>query len=169
MVTKSFQKASKEKLIEIEKKLFPIGLLIEKNQIKKAKICIELLIREENLIEVYEILRLDCEILIDNIQLIKNSSIPPYELLFTISRLLYSSNRINNNNIPELINIRNYFIYKYGMKCIDSVENNISKSNIHHFIVSKLSIDPPPEKVVIDKYLQRICYKFQINLQNLKY
>merc|ERR1712157_175259 len=97
----------------------------QSSKIGLIQIKTEEIINEEKLMEAYEILRLDCEILIDNMTLIKNSQSCPTELLFYISRILYGSNRINNTTVPELNKIRNLFLVKYGQQCIDSVETNM--------------------------------------------
>ena len=70
---------------------------------EKAKIRAEALIRDDNLIEAYEILQLECELLSERIKLIDFQKDCPSDLVTVVSTLMWASHRVD---IPELQAIR---------------------------------------------------------------
>lgn len=153
----SFQMESNEKSITMEQRIYQVAKQLAEDPPKeeKAKIRVEALIRDENLIDAYEILRSDCELLADRSQLIQNSKTCPPDILLCVSRLLYASERVS---IVELKEIRAQLQAKYGKKFISKTEVNI----LNDRIVSKLSVHPPESNLVYT-YLKALCDKCNVN------
>ena len=82
-----------------------VAVMLAEDQPKeeKAKIRAEALIRDDNLIEAYEILQLECELLSERIKLIDFQKDCPSDLVTVVSTLMWASHRVD---IPELQAIR---------------------------------------------------------------
>ena len=114
---------------------------------EKARIKAEALIRDDNLIEAYEILQLECELLSERIKLLESQKDCPPDLVSTISDLIYACPRVD---IPELTVIRKQFRAKYGKEFeLAAMENRGGVLNER--VVSKLSVHPPAA------YLVQVC------------
>lgn len=119
---------------------------------EKARIRAEALIRDDNLIEAYEILQLECELLHERIKLIEYSKTCPQDLVGVISTLIWASHRVD---ITELVLIRKQFTAKYGKSFEENAMRNVD-GVLNERVVSKLSVEPPAAYLV-QTYLERIC------------
>lgn len=125
---------------------------------EKAKIRAEALVRDDNLIEAYEILQLECELLHERIKLIEYEKTCPRDLVSVVSTLIWAAHRVD---IPELLLIRKQFRAKYGKQFEDDALANAG-SVLNERVVMKLSVDPPPAYIV-QSYLERICEEFEVD------
>lgn len=125
---------------------------------EKARIRAEALIRDDQLIEAYEILMLECELLHERIKLITYSKHCPHDLVGVISTLIWASHRVD---IPELLLIRKQFVAKYGKIFEDNAMRN-EHGMLNDRVVSKLSIEPPPAYLV-QSYLEKICEQYGVD------
>jgi len=154
-----FHMESNAKSIAAKQKMRLVAEYLAENPQKeeKARIRAEALIRDENLIEAYEILQSDCELLADRIQLIQNSKkVCPPDILLCVSRLLYASNRVGS--IAELKEIYGQLEAKYGEKFITKTEANLRNDRI----VSKLSV-LPQEPNLVTTFLKSLCEECNVN------
>ena len=73
---------------------------------EKARIKSEALIRDDNTVEAYEILQLNCELLSERIHLITHSKECPQDLVSSISTLIWASGKqkliVHNGHNPPL-------------------------------------------------------------------
>lgn len=111
---------------------------------EKARIRAEALIRDDNMIEAYEILQLECELLAERIKLIESQKTCPPDLVSTVCDLIYASPRVD---IPELTEIRKQFRAKYG-KDFERAALENKGGILNERIVSKLSVHPPAAYLV---------------------
>ena len=125
---------------------------------EKARIRAEALIRDDHLIEAYEILMLECELLHERIKLITYSKQCPHDLVGVISTLIWASHRVD---IPELLLIRKQFVAKYGKMFEENAMRN-EHGMLNDRVVSKLSIEPPPAYLV-QSYLEKICEQYSVD------
>ena len=125
---------------------------------EKARIRAEALIRDDHLIEAYEILMLECELLHERIKLITYSKHCPHDLVGVISTLVWASHRVD---IPELLLIRKQFVAKYGKMFEENAMRN-EHGLLNDRVVSKLSIEPPPAYLV-QSYLEKICEQYGVD------
>jgi Regulator of Vps4 activity in the MVB pathway len=125
---------------------------------EKARIRAEALIRDDQLIEAYEILMLECELLHERIKLITYSKHCPHDLVGVISTLIWASHRVD---IPELLLIRKQFVAKYGKIFEENAMRN-EHGMLNDRVVSKLSIEPPPAYLV-QSYLEKICEQYGVD------
>jgi hypothetical protein len=125
---------------------------------EKAKIRAEALIRDDHLIEAYEILQLECELLHERIKLISYCKSCPHDLVGVVSTLIWASHRVD---IPELSLIRKQFVAKYGKHFEENAMRNYD-GILNERVVSKLSVEPPPAYLV-QSYLEKICEQYDVD------
>jgi len=160
MAVSRIQIASNKKSALLKQSMREVAVMLAEDPPKeeKAKIRAEALIRDDNLIEAYEILQLQCELLHERIKLLECSKECPGDLIAVISSVMWASQRVD---IPELVLIRKQFRAKYGKKFDEAAMMNHGKV-LNERIVSKLSVEPPAAYLV-QTYLERICEQFEVD------
>jgi vacuolar protein sorting-associated protein IST1 len=119
---------------------------------EKARIKAEALIRDDDTVEAYEILSLNCDLLHERINLISFSKHCPADLVECISTLIWASTVVD---IPELIEVRKQFRSKYGKEFEENALRNAG-GVINERVASKLSVQPP-SAYDVQVYLERIA------------
>jgi hypothetical protein len=129
MASSRIQIASNKKAALLKQNMREIAVMLSEDPPKeeKAKIRAEALIRDDNLIEAYEILQLECEVLFERIKLIDNTKGCPKDLMSVIATLMWASQRVD---IPELVLIRKQFRAKYGKGFEEAGKSSIESSNV---------------------------------------
>eukprot|EP00563_Minutocellus_polymorphus_P020551 CAMPEP_0197720048 /NCGR_PEP_ID=MMETSP1434-20131217/3537_1 /TAXON_ID=265543 /ORGANISM="Minutocellus polymorphus, Strain CCMP3303" /LENGTH=369 /DNA_ID=CAMNT_0043304847 /DNA_START=260 /DNA_END=1369 /DNA_ORIENTATION=+ len=161
MAVSRFQIASNKKSALMKQTMRDIAkLLAEEPQPKeeKARIRAESLIREDNTVEAYEILMLECELVFERVKLIQSMKECPEDLKSCISTLIWSADRVD---IPELQEIRKQFRYKYGKKFEEACLNNVG-GMLNERVVAKLSVQPP-SAYLVQTYLEKIADEFKVD------
>ncbi|GAX19068.1 hypothetical protein FisN_8Hh294 [Fistulifera solaris] len=125
---------------------------------EKARIRAEALIRDDYLIEAYEILQLNCELLYERMKLIEYSKDCPNDLVTVVSTIIWASHRVD---IPELVLIRKQFKAKYGKEFEERALQNAGNV-LNQRVVHKLSVEPPAAALV-QIYLERICEQHEVD------
>lgn len=99
-----------------------IAQLIADDKIQSARIKVEGVLREENLIRVYEWLQMMCDLIHQRVKQIEVSKKEcPEDLLESICTLLYCAKRVD---IPELTEVGGQFKAKWGEKWFNAnIEN----------------------------------------------
>jgi vacuolar protein sorting-associated protein IST1 len=154
------QIASNKKAALLKQSTREVAVLLSENPPKeeKARIRAEALIRDDHLIEAYEILQLECELLHERIKLLQYSKTCPHDLVSVVSTLIWASHRVD---IPELLLIRKQFCAKYGKEFEENAMRNVDGC-LNERVVSKLSVEPPAAYLV-QTYLERICEQFEVD------
>lgn len=124
---------------------------------EKARIKAEALIRDDNTVEAYEILQLHCELLAERISLITQSKDCPPDMLSTVSTVIWASTIVD---IPELIEIRKQFRYKYGKEFDEDCMQNVG-GILNERVTSKLSVQPP-SAYLVQTYLEKISDEHEV-------
>jgi vacuolar protein sorting-associated protein IST1 len=160
MAGSRIQIASNKKTALMKVNMREIAVMLSEDPPKeeKAKIRAEALIRDDNLIEAYEILSLGCEMLHERLKLIENTKGCPKDLMSSIATIMWASQRVD---IPELVMIRKQFRAKYGKGFEEAAFENIG-GILNERVVMKLSYDPPAAYLV-QTYLERICTQFEVD------
>jgi len=160
MAVSRIQIASNKKGALLKQNMREVAVMLSEDPPKeeKAKIRAEALIRDDNLIEAYEILQLECELLHERIKLLEYSKLCPPDLVSVVSTLMWAAHRVD---IPELLMIRKQFRAKYGKQFEEDALNNAG-GVLNERVVSKLSVQPPAAYLV-QTYLERICEQFQVD------
>lgn len=125
---------------------------------EKAMIRAEGLIREERVVEAYEILQLSCELLVERVKLIGSTKVCPPDLVSSISTLIWAADRVD---IRELSSIQKILREKYGKNFEEDALKNQGKI-LNERIVEKLSFEPP-SAYVVQCYLEQICEQYEVD------
>jgi len=160
MAVHRFQMASNKKSALLKQNMRQVAVLLAEDPPKeeKARIKAEALIRDDYVIEAYDILSLNCELLSERIKLIQFSKDCPPDLKSCISTLMYAAPRVD---IPELSVIRKQLTAKYGKKFDENAMGNVG-GILNERVVTKLSVQPPAAYLV-QTYLEQICEKFEVD------
>lgn len=165
MACSRLQIASNKKTALMKQQMRSIATLLAEQPTpkeEKARIRAEALIREDNTVEAYELLQLQCELLFERIKLIATSKECPEDLVSCISTLMWSAPRVD---IPELGEIRRQFRHKYGKEFEGRAVNNVG-GVVNERIVAKLSVQPP-SAYLVQTYLEKICDEFGVEWKPL--
>jgi len=156
-----FQMASNKKSALLKQNMREIAVFLAEEPPKeeKARIKVESLIREDYMIEAYDILSLNCELLSERMKLLQLTKTCPADLVSSIATVMYAAPRIDG--IPELAVIRQQFINKYGKQFDRNVMSNVN-GVVNERVVTKLSIQPPAAYLV-QTYLEQICDKYEVD------
>jgi len=159
MAVHRFQMASNKKSAILKQNMREVAVLLTEDPPKeeKARIKAEALIRDDYVIEAYDILSLNCELLSERIKLIQFSKECPPDLISCISTLMYAAPRVD---IPELTTVRKQFTSKYGKKFDENAMGNVG-GVLNERVVTKLSVQPPAAYLV-QTYLEQICEKYEV-------
>ena len=160
MAVSRFQIASNKKSALLKQNMRACAVLLAEDPPKeeKARIKAEALIRDDYMIEAFDILSLNCELLSERIKLIAFSKECPPDLVSCVSTFIYASPRVD---IPELQEVRRQFRAKYGKQFEEDALNN-KGGVLNERVVTKLSVQPPAAYLV-QTYLERICEKFEVD------
>lgn len=159
MAVHRFQMASNKKSALLKQSMREVAILLAEDPPKeeKARIKAEALIRDDYMIEAYDILSLTCELLSERLKLISFSKECPPDLVSSVATLMYAAPRVD---IPELQEIRRQFRAKYGKKFEEDAMNNVG-GVLNERVVTKLSVEPPAGYLV-QTYLERSCEKYEV-------
>lgn len=159
MAVSRFGIASNKKSALLKQNMRAVAVLLAEDPPKeeKARIKAEALIRDDYMIEAFDILSLNCELLHERIKLITHSKGCPPDLVSCVSTLIYAAPRID---IPELVTIRKQFRAKYGKQFEEDAMNNAG-GVLNERVVTKLSVQPPAAYLV-QTYLETICEKYGV-------
>jgi vacuolar protein sorting-associated protein IST1 len=127
------------------------------NKEEKAHINAEALIRDDDTVEASEILGLTCQLLSEQISLISHSKECPSDLVSSTSILLWASHVVD---IPELIEIRKQFRYKWGKQFEADALQNVG-GGINKRVTAKLSV-LPLSAYLVQTYLEKIADEHKV-------
>eukprot|EP00934_Nitzschia_sp_Nitz4_P001744 Nitzschia sp. Nitz4//scaffold3_size479765//243342//244368//NITZ4_000103-RA/size479765-augustus-gene-1.600-mRNA-1//-1//CDS//3329550767//1744//frame0 len=159
MAVHRFQMASNKKSALLKQSMREVALMLAEDPPKeeKARIKAEALIRDDSVIEAYDILSLNCELLSERLKLIAFSKDCPPDLVSCVSTIIYASPRVD---IPELVMIRKQFRAKYGKQFEENALNNAG-GVVNERVVTKLSIQPPAA-FLVQTYLEQCCERHNV-------
>mmetsp|Transcript_2509 Transcript_2509/g.5329 ORF Transcript_2509/g.5329 Transcript_2509/m.5329 type:complete len:309 (+) Transcript_2509:253-1179(+) len=160
MAVTRFQISANKKSALMKQQIREIAKLLADDNPKeeKARIKAEALIRDDNTVEAYDILQLNCELLSERIQYISYSKECPGDLISCISTLIWASAIVD---IPELLEIRKQFRYKYGKHFDSDAMQNVG-GVINDRVAAKLSVQPP-SAYLVQTYLEKIADEHEVD------
>lgn len=134
-----------------------IANLLQSGHEDRARVNVKYLIRDDYLMEAYEMLITACEDLIQSAGLIARERTLEQDLVPPAKSLLYASGRID---VPELDRVKEQLEIKLGREFTD-VNSELGKTNVDPSLVVKLSIRTPDVRLV-NKYLLAIAQIFGV-------
>ena len=146
-----------KKIASIKQKKFEIGKCLKENNLDVAKAKMDTIIREEDMITVYDILGPLCEILKERVTyIISNSECPP-DLRAQLDSVIYASTRVE---VDELHILRDLIMRRYGQNYIMKADSNADKL-VNVNLVEKLRIKPASD-VFVTIRLKQLCKEQKI-------
>ena len=146
-----------KKLINIKNISKELSILLNNNKEENARIRCESLIAEENILKVFEIMNVYCEMLLIRINYIEVEIKCPDEMLENIASIIYCAKRLEIN---EFVDIANQLALKYSAEFAhEHYENKHNKVNPK--IVALLSVKPPDVDIVVE-HLEDIADEYKI-------
>jgi len=160
MAVSRFEMAANKKTALMKQQMREISKLLDESPPKeeKARIRAEALIRDDGVVEAYEILQLTCELLGERIKLISSEKTCPDDLKSSISTLVWATPRCD---IKELNEIKKQFRSKYGKKFDQAAMDN-EGGVVNERIMAKLSVQPP-SAFLVQTYLEKIADQFGVD------
>jgi len=123
----------------------------------KARLRTEALIQDDNTITAYEILKAECELLVERASIIDHLEECPADLVGYVSDIIYAAPRLS---ITEMTSVRRQFRKKYGRSFKSRAMTN-EGGILNQRIVSNLALQPPT-KATVNLYMEKICKQHEI-------
>jgi len=135
-----------------------IALLLSENKTEKARIKVEHIIREDFLIESYELIELLCELVHERIKYIASEKHCPDDLLPAVVSLIWAIPKVD---IVELVEVRKQLVAKYGKQFAEEASQN-SNNNVNERLHEKLALKPP-SSFLVTRYLEEIAKEYNVD------
>ncbi|XP_068345131.1 uncharacterized protein [Pyrus communis] len=136
-----------------------IALLLQSGQDATARIRVEHVIREQNILAANEFIELFCELVVSRLSIIAKQRECPPDLKEGIASLIFASPRCSE--IPELISLRNIFEKKYGTDFVSAAVDVRPSCGVNRMLIDKLSVRTPTGEVKL-KLLKEIAKEYQV-------
>lgn len=155
----NLQKTKKENLTKNLKR--EIAELLKVGKVESARIKVESVIREDFIVEAYEILELFCQLVLSRLGMIQVAKECPPDLKEAVCTLIYAAPRAE---VKELQVIRQQLFYKFGKEFAN--EAIMNKDNcVNARVVHKLAVQTP-ENYMVYNYLNEIAKGHGVDWQS---
>ena len=146
-----------KRIESIRKKKKEIEKSLRENNLDVAKAKMDSIIREEDMMTVYDILTPLCEILKERVTYIITSSECPPDLRAQLDSVMYASTRVE---ISEFQVLRDLILRKYGTNYLQKADQNVDRL-VNVNLVEKLKIKPASD-VFLTIRLKQFCKEKKI-------
>ncbi|EFJ37292.1 hypothetical protein SELMODRAFT_66879, partial [Selaginella moellendorffii] len=136
-----------------------IANLLQTGQEPSARIRVEHIFREQNIMAAYEIVELFCELVVVRLPIIESQKQCPLDLKEAIASLIFAAPRCSD--LPELLEVRGLFAVKYGKEFVASAGELRPDCGVNRRIIEKLSVRAPSGEVKL-KLLKEIAAEHNI-------
>ncbi|KVI08768.1 protein of unknown function DUF292, eukaryotic [Cynara cardunculus var. scolymus] len=136
-----------------------IALLLQSGQDATARIRVEHVMREQNILAANEFIELFCELIVQRLSIIAKQRECPADLKEGISSLIFAAPRCSE--IPELVALRDIFEKKYGKDFVGAATDLRPDCGVNRMLIDKLSVRTPAGEVKL-KVLKEIAKEYQI-------
>ncbi|XP_054785542.1 uncharacterized protein LOC129292063 [Prosopis cineraria] len=131
--------------IQLKQMRRDIAKLLETCQEATARIRVEHIIREENMIAAQEIIELFCELIVVRLPIIESQRECPLDLKEAISSICFAAPRCAD--LPELLQVQLLFASKYGKEFVSAATELMPDCGVNRQLIELLSVHAPsPEK-----------------------
>ncbi|KAF8662415.1 hypothetical protein HU200_055997 [Digitaria exilis] len=137
-----------------------IAKLLEAGQEATARIRVEHIIREENMMAAQEILELFCELIAVRLPIIEAQKECPIDLKEAISSICFAAPRCAD--LPELIQVQMMFATKYGKEFVAAASELMPDCGVNRQIIELHSIRPPAVDAKL-KLLKEIAEEHEVD------
>ncbi|XWS42206.1 hypothetical protein CRYUN_Cryun17cG0148200 [Craigia yunnanensis] len=136
-----------------------IALLLQSGQDATARIRVEHVIREQNVLAANEFIELFCELVVARLSIIAKRRECPADLKEGIASLIFAAPRCAE--IPELVAIRNIFEKQYGKEFVSAATDLRPNCGVNRLLIDKLSVKTPTGEVKL-KVMKEIAKEHNI-------
>jgi len=136
-----------------------IAQFLQAGQEATARIRVEHIIREQNILAAYEIVELFSELLAVRLPIIEAQRECPLDLREAIASLIFAAPRCSD--LPELLHIRNLFVAKYGKEFVAAAAELRPDCGVNRQIIEKLSVRAPDAEIKL-KTLKEIAEEHEV-------
>ncbi|CAF2247153.1 unnamed protein product [Brassica rapa subsp. narinosa] len=137
-----------------------IALLLQSGQDATARIRVEHVIREQNILAANEIIELFCELIVSRLAIITKQKECPVDLKEGIASLIFAAPRCSE--IPELGDLKDIFEKKYGRDFVSAATELRPTCGVNRMLVVKLSVTRPEGEFKL-KVMKEIAKEFQVD------
>ncbi|KAL5754349.1 hypothetical protein ACOSP7_022569 [Xanthoceras sorbifolium] len=137
-----------------------IALLLQAKQDATARIRVEHVIREQNVLAANEFIELFCELIVARLSIIAKRRECPADLKEGIASVIFAAPRCSE--IPELAAMRDIFKKKYGEDFVSAATDLRPNSGVNRMLIEKLSVRTPTGQVKL-KVMKEIAKEYQID------
>ncbi|KAK8580122.1 hypothetical protein V6N13_143252 [Hibiscus sabdariffa] len=145
--------------IQIKQMRRDIAKLLETGQEATARIRVEHIIREENMMAAQEILELFCELIAVRLPIIETQRECPLDLKEAISSICFAAPRCAD--LPELLQVQMLFTSKYGKEFVLAATELRPDCGVNRQLIELLSIRAPSPEVKL-KILKEIAEEHEL-------
>ncbi|KAK3917182.1 IST1-like protein [Frankliniella fusca] len=128
-------------------------------KIERARIRVEHIIREDYIVEAFEVVEMYCDLLLARFGLLQQMKTLDEGLAEAISSILWVAPRIQSD-IQEMSVITDQLAAKYGRQYVDACRED-AVGSISEKLKHKMSVQAPP-KLLVEKYLIEIAKNYNI-------
>uniref|UniRef100_A0A0K0DYL3 IST1 homolog n=1 Tax=Strongyloides stercoralis TaxID=6248 RepID=A0A0K0DYL3_STRER len=155
---KLLQKKKTEMALKSRKE---IADFIKAHKEDRGRIRVEHIIREDFLVEAYEILEMYCDLLLARFGVIQQMKNIDEGIAEAIVSLIWAAPRISD--VPELTKISNELTKKYGKLFVEQARANQLESpcRVSQKLLDKMSLNAP-DKVLVEKYMVEIAKYYNV-------
>lgn len=118
-----------------------LGKLLATGQDPSARIRVEHIIREQNILAAYDLLELFCELIVVRLPIIDMQKECPPDLRESIASLIFAAPRCAD--LPELLQAKQLFQSKYGREFVAAADELRPGCGVNRTIIEKLSVRAP--------------------------
>lgn len=136
-----------------------VASLLQSGEDATARIRVEHVIREQNIMAANEMIEIFCELLVARLSIISRQRECPADLKEGISSLIFAAPRCSD--IPELLAIRDIFEKKYGKDFVSAATDLRPDCGVNRILIDKLSVRTPKGEVKL-KLMKEIAKEYQI-------
>ncbi|KAK9071465.1 hypothetical protein SSX86_010034 [Deinandra increscens subsp. villosa] len=137
-----------------------IALLLQSGEDATARIRVEHVMREQNILAANEFVELFCELIVQRLTIIAKQRVCPADLKEGISSVIFAAPRCSE--IPELVALRDIFEKKYGKDFVAAATDLRPDCGVNRMLIDKLSVRTPAGEVKL-KVLKEIAKEYQID------
>ncbi|KAL6844631.1 hypothetical protein ACP4OV_025290 [Aristida adscensionis] len=137
-----------------------VAALLRDRQEDTARIRVEHVIREQNIMAANEIIELFCELIVTRLPIIAKQKECPADLKEGICSLIFAAPRCSE--LPELGRMRDIFEKKYGKDFVSAAVDLRPDAAVNNLLIEKLSVKKPSGQTKL-KILKEIAKEHQID------
>ncbi|GAB4861024.1 hypothetical protein Ancab_036187 [Ancistrocladus abbreviatus] len=146
--------------LQIKQMRKDIAKLLETGQEATARIRVEHIIREENMMAAQEILELFCELITVRLPIIEAQRECPLDLKEAISSVCFAAPRCAD--LPELLQVQMLFASKYGKEFVAAATELMPNCGVNRQLIELLSVHAPPAEKKL-KLLKEIAKEHELD------